>query len=111
MDNRIDENETEQELQLQVNKLCGFKTTLHGLALGLMAEVGETADVIGKLSGTKKPKSGDDLEDLQGQLRLECADVLVYLLQIANEAGFDLKRAYLEKIQILLDRHTNMGVS
>lgn len=50
-------------------------------------------------------KSDDQLSELksdskfQEQLRDECADVLLYLLLIAEDGGFDLIEAALEKIK------------
>jgi deoxyadenosine/deoxycytidine kinase/NTP pyrophosphatase (non-canonical NTP hydrolase) len=38
------------------------------------------------------------LTEARNHLRAELADVLVYLLRIANDAGVDLENAYLEKI-------------
>ena len=96
-----------QALQAEINRVCGFEATLPALALGAAAETGELADYIAKLSGLKKPKPGDDLSDLQHKIAAECADVLVYLLQIANALEFDLEAAHQSKCEKLRARHVD----
>ncbi len=100
-----------QARQAEINELCGFSATLPALGLGAAAEVGELADYLAKLSGLKKPKPGDDLNDLKGKIASECADVLVYLLQIANQLDFDLAAVYERKCLKLLERHVPKGAS
>lgn len=94
-----------QKKQAEVNSLCGFKSKLVGLGLGISAETGELVDYLAKIEGLKKPKPTDDMSNLREKVADECADVLVYLLQIANELDFDLREVYLKKCKKLLDRH------
>jgi NTP pyrophosphatase (non-canonical NTP hydrolase) len=94
-----------QEKQLQITQKCGFHSELPALGLGICAEVGELADYIAKISNLKKSKPGDDINNLQDKIADECADVLVYLLQIANKLEFNLEKAYLQKCEKLLERH------
>lgn len=95
-----------QNKQAEINRLCGFNSTLPGLGLGISAEVGEINDYLAKITNLKKPKPGDDLHNLKQKIADESADILVYLLQIANHLEFDLEQAYLAKCNKLLERHT-----
>ncbi len=96
-----------QEKQLHITKICGFHSELPSLGMGICAEVGELVDYLAKISNLKKPKPGDDLNNLKEKISAECADVLVYLLQIANNLDFNLEEAYHAKCEKLLQRHTN----
>jgi NTP pyrophosphatase (non-canonical NTP hydrolase) len=58
------------------------------LALGLAGEAGEVANVVKKLL-----RDGDD-QNLRADLGLELADVLTYLLLLADECGVDLVDMY-----------------
>jgi NTP pyrophosphatase (non-canonical NTP hydrolase) len=100
--------QTLQQKQAEINTQCGFEANLVGLGLGISAEVGELADYIAKISNLKKAKPGDDLNNLKQKIADECADVLVYLLQIANNLHFNLEEAYLGKCHKLLERHTKV---
>jgi len=93
-----------QELQDYVVKKCGFDPALTGIALGAAAETGELADYISKYCGYKKFKPGDDTLELEDKIADECADVLVYLFQIANQLGFNLEKAYRNKCQVVVER-------
>ena len=94
-----------QNKQKEVNEICGFRSPLPALGLGISAEVGELNDYLAKISNLKKAKPGDDLTNLKGKIACECADVLVYLLQIANNLEFDLEEIYLQKCNELEKRH------
>ncbi|MDJ0625199.1 MAG: MazG nucleotide pyrophosphohydrolase domain-containing protein [Candidatus Caenarcaniphilales bacterium] len=94
-----------QEKQAKITKQCGFHNDLVALGLGASAEIGELSDYIAKYSNLKKPKPGDDMSNLKDKIAYECADVLVYILQIANELGFNLEEVYDEKCIHLLERH------
>lgn len=95
-----------QNKQIEITKKCGFHTDLVSLALGASSEVGELNDYIAKYTKHKIPKPGDDMNNLKEKISLECADVLVYLLQIANNLEFDLEKIYLQKCETLLQRHS-----
>ncbi|MDX1921326.1 MAG: MazG nucleotide pyrophosphohydrolase domain-containing protein [Candidatus Caenarcaniphilales bacterium] len=94
-----------QNKQKEISELCGFHSDLVSLALGASAETGELCDYIAKYTKHKIPKPGDDMSNLREKISLECADVLVYLLQIANNLEFDLEEVYLKKTETLLKRH------
>ncbi|HEY9885896.1 MAG TPA: MazG nucleotide pyrophosphohydrolase domain-containing protein [Vampirovibrionales bacterium] len=94
-----------QEKQREITKKCGFHTQLPALGLGCAAEVGELVDYIAKISNLKKAKPGDDLNNLKEKISDECADVLIYLLQIANTLNFDLEEVFNNKTHKLLERH------
>ncbi len=62
------------------------------MALGLVGEVGETANEI------KKWDRGDfDWVELSGRLRKELPDILIYLVLVADVLGINLETAYHNK--------------
>jgi NTP pyrophosphatase (non-canonical NTP hydrolase) len=61
-------------------------------ALGMAGEVGEVANVVKKI---QRDGGGDALYD---QLGAELADVLTYLLLLADECGVDLIAEYEAKV-------------
>lgn len=65
------------------------------LAMGLSVEAGELAEVL--LWKSDRESQELDQRDLSA-LKDECADVLTYLLHIANRLDFDLARAFQEKL-------------
>lgn len=93
-----------QTKQKYITETLRLHTELSSLGLGLSSEVGEVNDLIAKLSGLKHPKPSDNTDNMPHQLAMECADVLVYLLQIANIMNIDLAAAYHEKTEIIMDR-------
>ena len=70
----------------------GFDTQ-DGVDLGLLLteEVGELAKAI------RKRHIGVASDAVVGDIGLECADILIYLLQIATYYKVDLQQAFLEK--------------
>jgi len=96
-----------QNKQAEISHKCNFHSQLPALGMGICAEVGELVDYMAKISNLKKPKPSDNMDDLKGKIAAECADVLVYLLQIANNLDFNLEEAYSQKCKILLERHAD----
>lgn len=68
----------------------------------MQEEMGELARLVAILGGSKNSLGKDPT--LQ-ELGLEMADVLAYLLKMANYLGVDLEAAYLQKMQINTGRH------
>lgn len=97
-----------QSKQKEVTEKCNFHTQLESLALGLASETGELCDYIAKYTNLKIPKPGDDISNLPVEIKKECADVLIYLLQIANTLDFDLEKEFHKKADINLQRHTKL---
>ena len=72
--------------------------SLKDLILSLNLEAGELLELAQwKPEETFETEAGT--EPLQQRLREECADVLLYLLLIAERSGIDLQRAAAEKIK------------
>ena len=72
--------------------------SLKDLILSLNLEAGELLELAQwKPEETFEIEAGT--EPLQQRLREECADVLLYLLLIAERSGIDLQRAAAEKIK------------
>lgn len=68
--------------------------TPRNLAISLSIEVNEILELY---------QWGDTADP--DQLKLELADVTLYLLQLASMTGIDLEQAVLEKLKINADRH------
>ena len=93
--------------QLDINK--GFDPDLFFNYILLTEEVGEVASELVKIWGETKQLAANGrttdeshqmaLEKHRPKLRSELADLLAYTLKIANYAGIDLEKAYLEKMQ------------
>ena len=89
----------------------GFIPNLYLNYIGLTEEVGELGSEIkqlwiaqyrqlteGALPGPGQPVNPELVESAKEKLREELADVLAYLLKIANDAGIDLEDAYVTKM-------------
>lgn len=96
-------NELQEKMQ-EVSDELNFNKDLSGLVLGLVAEVGELADVVAKLNGTKKIKSIDEGYDLATKFKDELADVMIYVLQIANAQNLNLSEICSDKLEIVQGR-------
>lgn len=66
----------------------------------LQEEIGELARLVALQSGAKTIQEKPSVEDIGGEM----ADVLAYLLKMANYLGVDLEAAYLEKMRRNQDR-------
>ncbi len=92
----------------------GFDPDLFFNYILLTEEVGEVASELIKIWGETKrlvsngriPRVAHHaaLEKHRPQLRSELADLLAYTLKLANYAGIDLEKAYLEKMQANIGR-------
>ncbi len=67
----------------------------------MQEEIGELARLVAARSGAKSDVEAPAALEAVG---LELADVLAYLLKLANTLGVDLEAAYLEKMQANLNR-------
>lgn len=93
----LPEKPTMQDFQQYVRTMCrerGFDDNTHEEKLLLFVEeVGEMAKAMRKRSRLLLDPTKDNRDDLEGEL----ADVLIYLLDIANGYGIDLEKAFREK--------------
>lgn len=85
-----------QDYIKKINKERGFEdTTVPELFMYLSEEVGETAKAARQLS-----KMHTDSKSEKFELAHELADVLSYLLDIANRFDIDLEKSFWEKEEI-----------
>lgn len=98
--NVLKSNPTIKELQDHLQAVCkekGWdKNSVTEVFLLFTEEVGELAKAVRKhtgFKGEKKPENKDNLIE-------EMADVLNYLLELANRFDVDLEQAYRKKHQI-----------
>jgi NTP pyrophosphatase (non-canonical NTP hydrolase) len=71
--------------------------TPKNLAMALMVEAAELAEIFQWMTPEQSQEAGSDLV-IQERVADEVADVLLYLVQIADHAGVDLKRAVGRKL-------------
>jgi NTP pyrophosphatase (non-canonical NTP hydrolase) len=98
-----------QRFHRQLDSSKGFDPDLFFNYILLTEEVGEVASELIKIWGETKQLAGDGrstseahqlaLDKHRPRLRSELADLLVYTLKLANYAGIDLEKAYLEKMR------------
>jgi deoxyguanosine kinase len=79
----------------------GFLQDIFFNYICLTEEVGELGAVMARRWSARE--RGVEFDDREA-LREELADCLAYLLKLANDAGFDLEEAYLEKMQMNKER-------
>lgn len=103
-DLNLSPNPTLVELQTHLHDLCvekGWdKNSVTQVFLLFTEEVGELAKAIRKKTGFK----GEAKSETDDNLIEEFADVLNYLLELANRFGVDLEAAYRKKNSINKDR-------
>ncbi|MFN2137451.1 MAG: deoxynucleoside kinase [Candidatus Promineifilaceae bacterium] len=102
-----------QEFHQQLDDRKQFDPDIFFNYILLTEELGEIAQELAKIwrAGRRLETSGrpaaeahaEALAQYRGQLREELADLLAYTLKLANYAGIDLEKAYLEKMR------TNIG--
>jgi deoxyguanosine kinase len=98
-----------QSFHRQLDSSKGFDPDIFFNYILLTEEVGEVAGELIKIWGEAKQMVGDglslaeahqrSLENHRTALRSELADLLAYTLKLANYAGIDLEKAYLEKMR------------
>ena len=98
-----------QTFHRQLDSSKGFDPDIFFNYILLTEEIGEVASDLIKIWGEAKQLVGNGrspeeahklaLESHRATLRSELADVLAYTLKLANYAGIDLEKAYLEKMQ------------
>jgi len=74
--------------------------TLKNLLLSLALEAAEALELAQWMTDEKLDAALESDEKLRARLEEECADVLLYLLLIAEKAGFDLTEAAARKIEL-----------
>jgi deoxycytidine triphosphate deaminase/NTP pyrophosphatase (non-canonical NTP hydrolase) len=79
--------------------------------VGLMGEVGEFADALKKvdLTFTRPGYRGDTFAEAEPKLRMELADIQIYLLRLAHLTGADLAEVVLEKMRINGERYAYLA--
>jgi deoxyguanosine kinase len=103
-----------QQFHRELDTVKGFDDDLFFNYLLLMEEMGELAtDLVRVWTESKRmPADGRDpagamaaaIEANRPALRGELADLLAYILKLANDTGIDLEQAYLEKMRLNLGR-------
>ena len=89
------------ELMLRVRQFAAERDweqfhTPKNLAMALVAEAGELAAEFQWLTAAQS--AAPDAQQME-RIQAECADVLIYLVRLADELGFDLLAAATVKIQ------------
>ncbi len=98
-----------QQFHRQLDSAKGFDTDPYYNYLLLVEEIGELATIMARSWRTANkmgdsPQKGKDIQDEalaqhRTQFRNELADVLAYVIKLANYTGIDLEEAYLEKMR------------
>jgi NTP pyrophosphatase (non-canonical NTP hydrolase) len=100
----LKDNPTLTDLQKHIREVCkekGWDTnSITEIYLLFSEEAGELAKAIRKTTGFK----GESDENAMKNLREEFADVLNYLMDLANYFDIDLEEVYREKHQINKER-------
>jgi NTP pyrophosphatase (non-canonical NTP hydrolase) len=104
-----------QQFHRQLDERKGFDPDLFFNFILLVEEMGELATELVHIWGESQQLAAgsrqlaDTLQDTLGRhreaLRNELADLLAYLLKLANYSGIDLEQAYLEKMRANVNRH------
>ena len=98
--NELRKNPTLTDLQEHIRQICierGWdKNTVTEIYLLFSEETGELAKGIRKATGFK----GESTENAISDLESEFADVLMYIMDLANYFGIDLEAAYRKKIRV-----------
>jgi NTP pyrophosphatase (non-canonical NTP hydrolase) len=76
--------------------------TPKNLALAVSVEAGELLECFQWLPDTA---SGDAIERRRGAIEAECADVLLYLIRLADRLDFDLLAAAARKLEVNAERY------
>jgi len=93
----------------ELDREKGFPADPFENVLGLMDEVGELVRVVRRVraleakylaqAGNREEARARAAREVMADLREEMADVLAYLLKLANNFGIDLEDAYVEKME------------
>jgi len=103
-----------QSFHRQLDTAKSFDPDIFFNYILLTEEVGEVASKLIKIWGQTKRLIGDGrspaeahqlaLDKYRPKLRGELADLLAYIIKLANYAEIDLEKAYLEKMQLNIGR-------
>ncbi len=104
-----------QQFHRRLDESKGFDPDLFFNFILLVEEMGELATELVRIWGESKRLAvgGQPLSETLPEtirqhhtaLRNELADLLAYILKLANYTGIDLEQAYLEKMRLNIDRH------
>jgi deoxyguanosine kinase len=103
-----------QQFHVELDRAKGFITDLYFNYLCLSEEMGELGSELAQLwreeaqlrmqGETSEIARREALHARKGELESELADCMAYLLKMANYAGIDLEKAYLEKMRVNQER-------
>lgn len=65
---------------------------------------GEVGELVRAIQDLRRPDGSIPRQELAAAVGEELADILAYVLKLANYAGIDLERAYLQKMQANVSR-------
>ncbi|OZB69865.1 MULTISPECIES: nucleotide pyrophosphohydrolase [unclassified Thiomonas] len=83
--------------QFSVDRNWAPYQTPKNLAMAMIVEAGELVEIFQWMTPEQSQQAGQDPE-IQQHLADEIADVLIYLVQIADHTGVDLQQAVEQKI-------------
>jgi deoxyguanosine kinase len=97
-----------QQFHHELDRRKGFVADIFFNYIRLTEEIGELGQALGKtwlrqdellpVIGNQQEARQRALKSLNDSLSEELADILAYVLKLANDAGIDLERAYLKKM-------------
>lgn len=101
-----------QNFHRHLDRAKGFDSDLFLNVIGLTEEVGELSKVAGKIWGMRdelanQGEAASDQEALNAHRQAvgnELADIMAYILKIANTMNIDLEQAYVRKMRQNVDR-------
>ena len=79
--------------------------TIKDLLISLSLEASEALELAQWKTAAALEEAARPGGELHGRLREECADILLYLLLVAERAEFDLARAAAEKIAVNAEKY------
>lgn len=82
----------------------GFSQDLPVNVMLLVEEVGEVAKEVRRIGRANELGQSDRLAAAKQHLREELADCLAFIVKLANYTGIDLEEAYVEKMQVNIER-------
>ncbi len=110
-----------QQFHHALDRAKHFSTDIYLNYMKLFDELGELSEEFAKLRHTQVKHTAAGATESQaiqhalnahrGGLAQEMADVLAYLLKLANYAGIDLESAYLEKMNVNVGRQWHTGMT
>ncbi len=99
-----EENSSIRQLQLFHSKLDEEKDFDKDLLRNVAFLSGEIGELVRVIQDIRKAGNVEATRELKDRLGEELADILAYLLKIANYSNVDLEEAYLRKMRTNLNR-------